>query len=60
MQDEDDRLIKMLADLDRRYTGDDYSVNKDADLVNLRPTAYSNHPKTRLQRGSEYRTGLLI
>jgi hypothetical protein len=25
----------MLADLDRRYTGDDYSVNNNADVVTI-------------------------
>jgi hypothetical protein len=32
-QDEDDRLTKMLGDLDRRYTGEDFSVNNNTDMV---------------------------
>ena len=35
--DEDDRLIKMLSDLDRRYTGQDDFSTGDGEKAHIKP-----------------------
>lgn len=45
--EEDDRLVKMLAEMDKRYTGDDYSANNNTDVVTaemVRPLSAKSFP----------------